>query len=322
MIDRIGELRSQAESAIAAAPSRGRGSGGAARTLPRAPRRAAPDPARRPPRSTSAERGRGGQGAANQAPAARSRRCSCERASQTSRGRARGCSSKRDARRRDAARLPAAADRPPARAQLHLAASSKTSSSGSASPSWTKPRWRPFTTTSTRSTTRRRIPRERARTPSTWSEHGIRVLRTHTSPMQVRAMEAHPPPLYVVIPGRVFRPDSDATHTPGVSPDRGARDRRGHHARRPQGHALDVRASSVRRGVARCGCARIISRSPSRASRWTCRAFTAAARASWRDGSRCYLCKGEGWLEVLGAGEVDPTLYDYIPTTAAQRARL
>src|SRR5271170_4680681 len=40
------------------------------------------------------------------------------------------------------------------------------------------------------------------------------VLRTHTSPMQVRAMEAHPPPLYVVVPGRVFRPDSDATHTP------------------------------------------------------------------------------------------------------------
>ncbi len=40
------------------------------------------------------------------------------------------------------------------------------------------------------------------------------VLRTHTSPMQIRAMEAHPPPLYVVIPGRVFRPDSDATHTP------------------------------------------------------------------------------------------------------------
>src|SRR3984957_16582105 len=40
------------------------------------------------------------------------------------------------------------------------------------------------------------------------------VLRTHTSPMQVRAMEAPPPPLYVVIPGRVYRPDSDATHTP------------------------------------------------------------------------------------------------------------
>ena len=41
------------------------------------------------------------------------------------------------------------------------------------------------------------------------------VLRTHTSPVQVRAMEARSaPPLYIVVPGRVFRRDSDATHTP------------------------------------------------------------------------------------------------------------
>src|SRR3954469_19181395 len=41
------------------------------------------------------------------------------------------------------------------------------------------------------------------------------VLRTHTSPMQIRAMEAHPPPLYVVIPGRTYRRDQiDATHSP------------------------------------------------------------------------------------------------------------
>src|ERR671921_1147632 len=40
------------------------------------------------------------------------------------------------------------------------------------------------------------------------------LLRTHTSPMQVRAMEAQPPPIYIVVPGRVYRPDSDATHTP------------------------------------------------------------------------------------------------------------
>src|SRR5437763_4863005 len=40
------------------------------------------------------------------------------------------------------------------------------------------------------------------------------LLRVHTSPMQIRAMEQQPPPLYIVVPGRVFRPDSDATHTP------------------------------------------------------------------------------------------------------------
>ncbi|HHC07141.1 MAG TPA: phenylalanine--tRNA ligase subunit alpha [Actinobacteria bacterium] len=40
------------------------------------------------------------------------------------------------------------------------------------------------------------------------------LLRTHTSPMQARYMEAHAPPVYIVVPGRVFRRDSDATHTP------------------------------------------------------------------------------------------------------------
>jgi phenylalanyl-tRNA synthetase alpha chain len=41
-----------------------------------------------------------------------------------------------------------------------------------------------------------------------------RVLRTHTSPVQIRAGEAHGAPVYVIAPGRVYRSDSDATHTP------------------------------------------------------------------------------------------------------------
>ncbi|HSY39933.1 MAG TPA: phenylalanine--tRNA ligase subunit alpha, partial [Polyangia bacterium] len=40
------------------------------------------------------------------------------------------------------------------------------------------------------------------------------LLRVHTSPMQVRAMQSQPPPIYIIVPGRVYRPDSDATHTP------------------------------------------------------------------------------------------------------------
>ena len=40
------------------------------------------------------------------------------------------------------------------------------------------------------------------------------MLRTHTSPMQVRAMEQQPPPIFLIVPGRVYRRDSDATHTP------------------------------------------------------------------------------------------------------------
>ncbi len=40
------------------------------------------------------------------------------------------------------------------------------------------------------------------------------LLRTHTSPVQVRAMEAQPPPIFVIVPGKVYRRDSDATHSP------------------------------------------------------------------------------------------------------------
>src|SRR5947209_3588071 len=40
------------------------------------------------------------------------------------------------------------------------------------------------------------------------------LLRVHTSPMQIRAMEQQPPPIYIVVPGRTYRPDSDSTHTP------------------------------------------------------------------------------------------------------------
>lgn len=41
-----------------------------------------------------------------------------------------------------------------------------------------------------------------------------RVLRTHTSPVQIRTMQSKPPPLRIIAPGRVYRSDSDATHTP------------------------------------------------------------------------------------------------------------
>jgi phenylalanyl-tRNA synthetase alpha chain len=42
----------------------------------------------------------------------------------------------------------------------------------------------------------------------------IKVLRTHTSPVQIRTMMSQKPPIRVIVPGRVYRMDSDATHTP------------------------------------------------------------------------------------------------------------
>jgi phenylalanyl-tRNA synthetase alpha chain len=136
------------------------------------------------------------------------------------------------------------------------------------------------------------------------------VLRTHTSPMQVRAMEAQPPPLYVVIPGRVYRRDSDATHTPqfhqveglAVDEDITLADLKGtllefsrqifgdERDVRLRGHFFPFTEPSVEVDVSCFNC-----------------------NNGWMpDGSRCPLCKGEGWIEILGAGEVDPNVYSYV----------
>jgi phenylalanyl-tRNA synthetase alpha chain len=142
------------------------------------------------------------------------------------------------------------------------------------------------------------------------------VLRTHTSPMQVRAMEAHPPPLYVVIPGRVYRPDSDATHTPqfhqieglAVDEDITLADLKGtllEFARAVFGEDRDVRLRPHFFPFTE----------PSVEVDVSC--FNCAGKGFLADGSRCYLCKGEGWLEVLGAGEVDPNVYAHVPTNEA-----
>src|SRR3984957_5578127 len=140
------------------------------------------------------------------------------------------------------------------------------------------------------------------------------VLRTHTSPVQIRAMEAHPPPLYVVIPGRVYRPDSDATHTPqfhqveglAVDTDITLADLKGTllaFARAVFGDERDVRLRPHFFPFTE----------PSVEVDVSC--FHCSGKGFLADGARCHLCRGEGWLEVLGAGEVDPNVYAHIPTS-------
>ncbi len=140
------------------------------------------------------------------------------------------------------------------------------------------------------------------------------VLRTHTSPMQVRAMEAHPPPLYVVIPGRVYRPDSDATHTPQFHQVEGL-------AVDEDITLADLKGTLLAFARAVFGDTREVRlrphffpfTEPSVEVDVSC--FHCEGKGFLADGSRCYLCKGEGWLEVLGAGEVDPNVYSYVPTS-------
>jgi phenylalanyl-tRNA synthetase alpha chain len=137
------------------------------------------------------------------------------------------------------------------------------------------------------------------------------VLRTHTSPMQTRAMLAQEPPIYIVIPGRVYRRDSDASHTPmfhqleglAVDEDITLADLQGvllEFARAMFGPEREVR---LRSGF-------FPFTEPSVEVDVSC--FNCGGSGFMRDGSRDPLCKGEGWIEILGAGMVDPNVYGFV----------
>ena len=133
------------------------------------------------------------------------------------------------------------------------------------------------------------------------------VLRTHTSPMQIRAMQAHPPPLYVVVPGRAYRRDSDATHTPMFNQVEGL-------AVDEDITLADLKGTLLSFARTMFGADRAVRlrphffpfTEPSVEVDVSC--FNCGGEGWLRDGSRCHICRGEGWLEILGAGEVDPNV--------------
>ncbi|MBW2027944.1 MAG: phenylalanine--tRNA ligase subunit alpha [Deltaproteobacteria bacterium] len=130
------------------------------------------------------------------------------------------------------------------------------------------------------------------------------VLRTHTSPMQVRTMERHPPPVAVIAPGRVYRRDSDVSHTPmfhqveGLLVDRGV----------TFGDLKGTLTSFVHQMFGKKTALRF---RPS---------FFPFTEPSAEVDIRCVICKGEGcrtcgqtgWLEILGSGMVDPAVYEFV----------
>jgi phenylalanyl-tRNA synthetase alpha chain len=138
------------------------------------------------------------------------------------------------------------------------------------------------------------------------------VLRTHTSPMQVRAMEAQPPPIFIVVPGRCYRSDPfDATHSPifhqveglAVGADITLADLKG---------TLDEFARAIfgpeRETRFRPGYFPFTE--PSVEVDVSC--FRCGGSGRQPDGSRDPLCKGTGWIEILGAGMVDPNVYGFV----------
>ncbi|MBQ3132687.1 MAG: phenylalanine--tRNA ligase subunit alpha [Clostridia bacterium] len=122
------------------------------------------------------------------------------------------------------------------------------------------------------------------------------VLRTHTSPGQIRVMDSQQPPIKVLVPGRVFRSDSDATHSPMF-------------------HQME--GLVVDKGITLCDLQGMLDK-------FVQALFSADVKTRLRPsyfpftepsvevdvscfacgGKGCSLCKGTGWIEVLGGGVV------------------
>jgi phenylalanyl-tRNA synthetase alpha chain len=141
------------------------------------------------------------------------------------------------------------------------------------------------------------------------------LLRTHTSPVQIRTMEKMKPPLRVVCPGKVHRNDApDATHSPifhqieGLAVDTNITfcDLKG-----TLDHAVkEMFGSSVR---TRFYPSFFPFTEPSADVQISC---IFCGGRGYRDGGPCRNCKASGWIELLGCGMVDPNVYglvDYDP---------
>ena len=150
----------------------------------------------------------------------------------------------------------------------------------------------------------------RARTDTFYVSDQV-VLRTHTSPMQVRSMEAHPPPLYMVVPGRTYRRDADATHTPQFHQVEGLAVDEDITLGDLQGVLLEfARAIFGAEREIRLRPHYFPFTEPSVEVDVSC--FKCAGRGYVPDGSRCNLCKGSGWIEILGSGMVDPNVLGFV----------
>lgn len=130
------------------------------------------------------------------------------------------------------------------------------------------------------------------------------VLRTHTSPMQIRVMEQQEPPVCIIAPGKVYRCDSDVSHTPmfhqveGLLVDKGVTfgDLKG----TLTGFLHQMFGSDTR-----------LRFRPS---------FFPFTEPSAEVDIQCVLCRGKGcrtcsqsgWLEILGSGMVDPAVYGFV----------
>jgi len=140
---------------------------------------------------------------------------------------------------------------------------------------------------------------------------GGNLLRTHTSPVQIRTMESRKPPLQIIVPGAVYRHDDDATHSPMFH--------------QVEGFMVDNNISFADlKGVLTHVLRQIFNRDAGVRFRPSFFPFTEPSAeidiqcvicgggGTLRNGQICRVCKASGWLEILGAGMIDPAVFHFV----------
>ena len=130
------------------------------------------------------------------------------------------------------------------------------------------------------------------------------LLRTQTSPVQIRYMEENEPPIAIIVPGRVYRKDYDISHTPMFT--------------QVEGLVVD---ENINFGNLKWTLETFVREMFGKDRRVRFRPhyfpFTEPSAevdvsCNICDGKGCRVCSGTGWLEILGAGIVDPKLYNFV----------
>lgn len=128
------------------------------------------------------------------------------------------------------------------------------------------------------------------------------LLRTHTSPMQARTMLSEKPPIKMVNPGKVYRPDDDATHSPMFQ--------------QIEGLAVDKNITMCDlKGVLEEFAKKLFDENTKTRFRPSFFPFTEPSvevdvTCAMCGGKGCRICKGTGWIEILGAGIVNPKVLE------------
>jgi phenylalanyl-tRNA synthetase alpha chain len=140
----------------------------------------------------------------------------------------------------------------------------------------------------------------------TFFVEGGDLLRTHTSPVQVRVMETRQPPLRIVVPGATYRHDDDVTHSPMFH--------------QVEGFMVDTRVTfGDLKGVLTLALRGIFGSDTRVRFRASFFPFTEPSAevdigcilCGGRERA-CRICKGTGWMEILGSGLIDPNVFEAV----------